>query len=169
MPPTVPYWALASMFWVHLVATATWIGSLIAITILVLPAARRALGAADQLSLIELVRRRLEPISWFSVSVLLVTGLFQMSVNPNYNGFLSTSGRWSLAMLAKHILVGALMAVSAVHTWDALPNLGRALLQKGRLADRELARLQRREAALLWASLILGLLVLLATGFARAA
>jgi len=165
---SVPYWALASMFWVHLVATATWIGSLIAITVLVLPAARRALGAADQLSLIELVQRRLEPIGWFSVSVLIVTGLFQMSVNPNYNGFLSTSGRWSLAMLIKHILVGALIAVSAVHTWDVLPNLRRALLQKDRLPDGEVARLQRRETTLLRASLILGLLVLLATGFARA-
>lgn len=157
------------MFWVHMVATATWIGSLIAITLLILPAARRALGAADQLSLIELVQRRLEPISWFSVSVLIATGLFQMSVNPNYNGFLSTSGRWSLAMLAKHILVGALIAVSAVHTWDVLPNLRRALLQKNRLADQALARLQRRETTLLGVSLILGLLVLLATGFARAA
>jgi uncharacterized membrane protein len=118
--------------------------------------------------LIELVERRLEPISWFSVSVLIVTGLFQMSVNPNYNGFLATSGRWSLAMLAKHILVGTLLAVSAVHTWDALPALRRALLQKDRLPEGELTRLQRRETVLLRASLILGLLVLLATGFARA-
>lgn len=168
MPSAVPYWALASVFWVHLIATATWIGSLIAMTVLVLPAARRTLGAADQLSLIEFVQRRLEPIGWFSVSVLIVTGLFQMSVNPNYNGFLATSGRWSLAMLAKHILVGALIAVSAVHTWDVLPTLRRALLRKDALADEQVSRLQRRETALLRASLILGLLVLLATGFARA-
>ena len=168
MPTAVPFWAVALLYWVHLVATATWIGSLISIILLVLPAARRALGAADQLSLIEFIQRRLEPIAWFSVSVLVVTGLFQMSVNPNYNGFLSTSGRWSLAMLTKHILVGALIAVSAVHTWDVLPTLRRALLKKDRLADGELAGLQRREMALLRASMILGVLVLLATGFARA-
>lgn len=168
MPSTVPFWAVALMFWIHLVATASWIGSLIAITLLVLPAARRALDTADQLSLIDLVQRRLEPVGWFSVSVLIVTGLFQMSVNPNYNGFLSTSGRWSLAMLTKHVLVGALIAVSAVHTWEVLPTLRRALLQKDRLVEGELLRLQRRETALLRASLILGLLVLLATGFARA-
>ena len=168
MPTTVPFWAVALLFWVHLVATATWIGSLIAINLLVLPVTRRALGAADQLSVIELVQRRLEPITWFSVSVLVVTGLFQMSVNPNYNGFLSTSGRWSLAMLTKHILVGTLIAVGAVHTWDVLPTLRRALLKKDRLADGELTGLQRRETALARASMILGVLVLLATGFARA-
>ena len=114
------------------------------------------------------VRAGLEPITWISVSVLIVTGLFQMSVNPHYNGFLSTSGQWSLAMLAKHTLVGALIAVSAVHTWDALPALHRALLQKARLAEAEIDRLQRREANLLRASIILGVLVLMATAFARA-
>jgi hypothetical protein len=92
-----------------------------------------------------------------------------MSVNPHYNGFLSTSGLWSLAMLAKHTLVGALVAVSAVHTWDALPSLRRALLQKPKLAEAEVERLQRREANLLRLSIILGALVLLATAFARAA
>jgi uncharacterized membrane protein len=164
----MPYWALALFFWIHMLATATWIGSLVSIAVLVLPAADRALQPADRLSLIELVRRRLEPITWLSVSLLVATGLFQMSVNPNYNGFLSTSGRWSLAILAKHLLVGTLSAVSAVHTWDALPALRRALMQRDKMADSEIHRLQRREIALLRASLVLGALVLLATALARA-
>ncbi|MFH1184119.1 MAG: CopD family protein [Chloroflexota bacterium] len=168
MPTTVPYWALALTFWIHLLATATWIGSLVSMAVLVMPAARRTLSASDQLSLIEVMQRRLEPITWFSVSVLIATGLFQMSVNPHYNGFLSTSGQWALAMLTKHTLVGALIAVSAVHTWDVLPSLRRALMRKDKLADPQVERLQRRELALLRASLALGALVLLATGFARA-
>ena len=136
--------------------------------VLVLPAARRSLQMPDQLSLIEVMQRRLEPITWLSVSVLVVTGLFQMSINPHYNGFLSTSGQWSVAMLGKHLLVGTLIAVSAVHTWDVLPSLRRALLQKHKLGAADVARLQRREVALMRASLVLGALVLLAAGFARA-
>ena len=168
MPTAVPYWAVAVTFWIHMLAVATWIGSLVAMAILVLPAAARVLNPPDRLALTEMVQRRLEPITWLSVSVLVFTGLFQMSINPHYNGFLSTSGQWSLAMLTKHILVGTLIAVSAVHTWDVLPSLRRALMQKNRLADTDVERLQRREASLLRASLILGLLVLLATAFARA-
>lgn len=168
MPTTVPYWALALTFWIHMLATATWIGSLVSMAVLVLPAAGRALSPPDRLSLIELLQRRLEPITWFSVSVLIATGLFQMSVNPHYNGFLSTSGQWSLALLSKHMLVGALVAVSAIHTWDVLPTLRRALMQKHKLAALDIDRLQRRESALLRASLVLGALVLLATAFARA-
>lgn len=168
MPSSVPVWAVALTFWIHLLATATWIGSLISIAVLVLPAARRALKPPEQLSLIDLVQKRLEPITWFSVSVLIVTGLFQLSINPHYNGFLSTSGQWSLAMLTKHASVGALVAVSAVHTWDALPTLRRALMQKNKLTEAEIGRLQRRENSLLTASLVLAFLVLLATAVARA-
>ena len=168
MQDSVPYWALALTFWIHILATVTWIGSLAAMSFMVLPAARRSLGAADELALVDMIQRRLEPVAWFSVSALVLTGLFQMSVNPHYNGFLSTSGRWSLAILAKHALVGTLIAVSAIHTWDVLPSMRRALMRKAEVGGTELQSLQRREQTLLRASLILGALVLLATGFARA-
>ena len=39
MPSPVPTWALALTFWLHLLATATWIGSLVSINVMVLPAA----------------------------------------------------------------------------------------------------------------------------------
>jgi len=168
MPAAVPFWAVALTFWIHLLATAAWIGSLVSMAALVLPAARRALDPRDQLSLLEHLHKRLEPITWLSVSLLIATGLFQMSVNPHYNGFLSTSGQWSLAMLAKHLLVGTLIAVSAVYTWDVLPSLRRALMQRRKLGDTEIEHLRRRQDALLRASLVLGALILLATGFARA-
>jgi uncharacterized membrane protein len=168
MPSVVPAWALALTFWLHLLATVTWIGSLASISILVLPAAARALRLPEQLVLVDAVQKRLEPIAWFSVSVLVVTGLFQMSVNPHYNGFLATSGQWSLAILAKHVLVATLIAVSAVHTWDVLPAIRRALLRKEKADPADLRALQRREVALLRASLVLAALILLATAFARA-
>jgi uncharacterized membrane protein len=168
MPAEVPAWALAVTFWLHMLATVTWIGSLVSIAVLVMPAAARALKPVDQLALVDLIQRRLEPIAWFSVSLLVVTGLFQMSVNPHYNGFLSTSGQWSVAILSKHVLVAALIAVSASHTWDVLPSIRRTLLRKEKAKPAELSALQRRETWLLRASLMLAALILLATAFARA-
>src|SRR5512142_2242605 len=141
----MPAWVLASLFWLHLLATVTWIGSLVSISVLVLPISKRALRPVDELVLLDGIQKRLEPIAWFSVSLLVVTGLFQMSVNAHYNGFLSTSGQWSLAILSKHILVAALIAVSAVHTWDVLPTMRRALMRKERANEEEVLRLQRRE------------------------
>lgn len=166
--PGVPVWALASVFWLHLLATVSWIGSLVSIHLLVLPASRRTLRPVDELALLDGIQKRLEPIAWFSVSLLVVTGLFQMSVNPHYNGFLSTSGQWSLAILSKHILVASLIVVSAVHTWEVLPAMRRALMRKEKADPAAIDALQRRERALLRASLILAALILLATAVARA-
>jgi uncharacterized membrane protein len=168
MPSSVPYWAVALTFWLHFMATIVWIGSLVAVFALVFPAARRALAPADHLALLDTIEKRLEPITWFSVSLLIVTGLFQMSVNPHYNGFLSTSGQWSLAILAKHLLVAGLIVVSAVYTWDVLPTMRRALMRREKTAQSDFLRLQHREAMLLRTSLVLAALILLATGFARA-
>src|SRR5512138_3576105 len=139
-----------------MLATVTWIGSLVAIQVLVLPISRRALMPVDGLALLDGIQKRLEPIAWFSVSVLIATGLFQMSVNPHYNGFLSTSGQWALALLAKHSLVATLIAVSAVHTWDVLPTMRRVLMRKDKADPQQVAKLRRRERGLLQASLVLG-------------
>jgi uncharacterized membrane protein len=167
--PTVPSWAIALTFWIHMLAVVIWIGSLVSISILILPAATRTLKPVDQLVFIDAIQKRLEPIAWFSISLLVVTGLFQMSVNVHYNGFLSTSNQWSLAILAKHLLVVCLIVVSAMHTWDVLPAIRRTLLKKDKADQAELATLQRRERNLLRASLVLAVLILLATAFARAA
>ena len=164
----MPTWALASLFWLHMLAAITWIGSLASMYVLVLPVSRRVLKPVDELTLLDGIQKRLEPVAWFSVSLLIVTGLFQMSVNPHYNGFLSTSGQWALAILAKHTLVAALSAVSAVHTWDVLPSMRRALMRRQKADEQEVLRLQRRERALLTASLVLGALILLATAVMRA-
>ena len=164
----VPSWALAGVFWLHMLATVTWIGSLAAIYVLILPVSGRALKPVDELALLDGIQKRLEPIAWFSVSLLIATGLFQMSVNPHYNGFLSTSGQWSLALLSKHILVASLVVVSAVHTWDVLPSMRRALMRRNKANPEDVERLRRKERGLLRASLALGALILLATAVARA-
>jgi uncharacterized membrane protein len=168
MPSAIPTWALAALYWLHMLATVTWIGSLVSIYVLILPIAGRALKPVDELALLDGVQKRLEPIAWFSVSLLVATGLFQMSVNPHYNGFLSTSGQWSLAILAKHALVVVLVAVSAAHTWDVLPSMRRLLMRRDKADPEQILRLQRRERALLRASLVLAMLILLATAVMRA-
>ncbi len=167
--PTIPSWALALTFWLHLLATVTWVGSLAATSVLILPAAKRTLKPVDQLAFIEAIQKRLEPVAWFCISLLIVTGLFQMSVNPHYDGFLSTSTQWSLSLLIKHILVVVMIAVTAVQTWDILPAIRRALMMKNNISPEQVVKLQQRATWILRANLVLAFLILLATAFARAA
>ena len=166
-PP--PSWALALTYWLHLLATVTWVGSLAGVSILILPAMQRSLDSENQLVFIEAMQKRLEPIAWFCMSLLLLTGLFQMSVNPHYDGFLSTSTQWSLAILTKHVLGIVMVVVSAIQTWEVIPAIRRAIVKskKGDNAE-EIDSLRRREVLLLRTNFGLSLLILLATAFARA-
>ncbi|HEU0295202.1 MAG TPA: CopD family protein [Anaerolineales bacterium] len=169
MPPP-PTWAIALTYWLHMLATATWVGSLAAIALLILPAMKRALDAETQLVFLEAMQKRLEPIAWFSISLLIVTGLFQMSVNPHYDGFLSVSTQWSLAILTKHILGMILVVVSAIQTWEVIPAIRRAILLSKRNKDTtKLDSLRKREIILLRINFGLSVLILLATAVARAA
>ncbi len=164
---TPPTWVLAIIYWLHMLATVTWIGSLAAINLLVLPASQRTLKLVDQLSFISALQKRLEPLAWFSISLLLVTGLIQMSTSPHYDGFASLSTQWSMAILIKHGLGVIMVVVSAIQTWEVIPAIQRTLMKKESANADELARLQKREVLLLRANLILSILILGATAVAR--
>jgi uncharacterized membrane protein len=169
MPPP-PTWAIALTYWLHMLATVAWAGSLAAIALLILPTMKRTLDAETQLVFIEAMQRRLEPIAWFSISLLVLTGLFQMSTNPHYDGFLALSTQWSLAILAKHILGVIMIVVSAIQTWEVIPAIRRAILiSKKNKEAANLDALRRREINLLRINFGLSILILLATAFARTA
>lgn len=163
--PSTPI--LAIIYWLHMLATVIWIGSLAAINLLVLPASQRTLKLGDQLSFISALQKRLEPLAWFCMGLLVVTGLFQLSTSPHYDGFLSVSTQWSLAILVKHGLAVVMVVVSAIQTWEVLPSIHRTLLKKEKADEGELAKLQKKELLILRVNLILSALILAATALAR--
>ncbi|MCC6271298.1 MAG: CopD family protein [Microbacteriaceae bacterium] len=160
-------WILAILYWLHMLATVTWIGSLAAINLLVLPASTRTLKLVDQLSFIAAVQKRLEPLAWFCMGLLLVTGLFQLSTSPHYDGFLNTSTHWSLAILVKHGLAILMVVVSAIQTWEVLPAIHRTLMKKEKAGEGDLENLQKKELLILRINLLLSALILAATAYAR--
>ena len=167
---TTPYWALSLAFWLHMLATVAWIGGLVAFVVLVLPAAKRILQPDAYADFLGQIQRRLDPLAWLSLAILLTTGLFQMSANPNYDGFLTISSRWAVSMLLKHILFVGMIAVSAYLTWGVLPGLRRIAMKQAKgIVTESGEQLQRRETLLLRINLILGILILGLTALARAA
>lgn len=167
---TTPYWALSIAFWLHMLATVAWIGGLVAIAILVLPAAKKTLPSETYAKFLEQLQRRLDPLGWLSLAVLLATGLFQMSANPNYEGFLSISNRWAVSMLLKHILFIGMIGISAYLTWVILPGLRRIAMKQAKGLEGESSEhLQNREVLMLRFNLVLGVLILALTALARAA
>src|SRR3989304_4125630 len=119
---TPPVWALSLAYWLHMLATILWIGGLSAVVLLVLPAARQGLEVGQYARLLDKIQRRLDPLGWLSLAVLLGTGLFQMSANPHYTGLLTISNRWAVAILIKHLVFLVMIAVSAYLTWGLFPD-----------------------------------------------
>jgi uncharacterized membrane protein len=165
---TTPTWALSIAYWFHMLATVTWIGGLAVLSLLVMPAASETLDGETYAKFLTGIRRRLDSLGWFSIVVLLASGMLQMSANPNYEGFLSISGLWAGAILVKHLLFGVMVAISGYITWGLVPAMRRAALLKSRGKDTgELDKLQRRSTRLMQINLILGIFVLLLTAVAR--
>lgn len=165
---TTPEWALALIYWLHMLATIIWIGGLAAVVLLVLPAARQSLPPGDFAAFLEKIQRRLDPAGWLSLMVLLGTGMFQMSASPDYAGFLAFNNRWAIAILIKHLFFIGMVAVSAYLTWGLLPALRRTALRRAKESPSiETDRLAQREIWLLRVNFILGVIILGLTALAR--
>jgi uncharacterized membrane protein len=165
----MPPWALSVAYWLHMLATVTWIGSLASLALLVLPAAQRVLDSQAYALFLESLQRRLDPLGWFSVALLAGTGLFQMSANTNYHGFLAIDSPWATAILLKHGVYFLMILVSAYLTWGMLPQIRRAVLLLGHGKEApDMQHYQRRSILLLRLNLLLAVVVLALTAMARA-
>jgi len=163
-----PTWALALIYALHMLSTVVWIGGLAALVTLVLPAAQRTLDIKSYAALLENIQRRLDPLGWFCLAVLAGTGMFQMSANPNYHGFMAINNRWAMAILLKHGGYLLMIGVSAYISGWLLPNLRRAALRLAQGKDAPaLDQLQRHNILLLRLNLVLAVLILALTALAR--
>ncbi len=162
---------LALIYWLHMLATVAWVGSLASLALLVAPVARKVLKASEQAAFLGQMQLRLQNLGWLSLALLAVTGMFQMSASPNYHGFLAIANPWAVAILSKHLAIGAIVLVNLYLAFALTPARRRAELRQSRGAGEAgvLDRLLRREMALLWVNLGLSGLVLALTAVARTA
>lgn len=163
---------LSLAYWLHMLATVAWIGGLVALSLFVIPAARRTLKGEAYARFLGDVQGKLQRIGWFSLAVLVGTGLFQLSAHPSYEGFLAINSPWAMAIFTKHMVIGGMVISSAYITWVLNPRLQRLALVQAAGKDidaNQMDDLRRREALALRINLWLSVVVLLLTALARAA
>ncbi|MCY4465368.1 MAG: DUF4149 domain-containing protein [Chloroflexi bacterium] len=155
--------ALALSLFFHIGATVIWIGGILLITFFVVPELNRVLEGQPALAaVLRRLRKRFMPLGNLALATLIVTGLLQMSTDPNYEGLLRFSNRWSQALVIKHLLIIVLALVGAALQLGVLPALERAsLLIERDLGDaQDMARLQTREQRLTLLMVALAMLIL---------
>lgn len=154
---------LALSLFFHLGATAIWIGGILITVMLVWPEMRRVLETSPALyTLLSRLRKRFYPISNISLAVLIVTGLFQMTADPNYDGMLTFDNEWTRVMLAKHVAIVFMALTGWTLQFAVVPALERATLLRERAKgdEAEWQRLRRREVRLTWVNAALGVAIL---------
>jgi uncharacterized membrane protein len=165
---TIPFWALALSYWLHLLSTVIWIGGLTLMAIVGWPAVRRHVLESDQWALL---LRRFTPWANASMILLWVTGFLQMSADSHYDGFLNIDSVWAGALLIKHIAVLGMMAFGIYTQTRIHPALARlALLEQKRpaMAKAEREKLARTENRLLRLNLLCAVAVLFCTAVVTA-
>jgi len=154
---------LAISLFFHILATVVWIGGILIITLLVIPEVNRIL--ADQPALyktLQRLRKRFYPISNLALVVLIVTGLSQMTADPEYDGLLQFDNTWSQVLLVKHMLIIIMALVGVVLQFSIAPALERTtlLLERGKGDSTEWDKLRGREQRLTWVMIGLAILIL---------
>ena len=163
--------ALALSLFLHIGATVIWIGGILLVAFMVAPELNRALR--DQPALYQLLRRlrkRFTPLGNLALAVLIVTGLLQMSTDPNYDGLLSFNNRWSQVLLIKHLLLLVMAAAGFVLQVALAPALERTslLLERGQGDAAEYSRLRQRERRLTRLVAVLAVMILAASAWLTA-
>lgn len=161
---------LVISYWLHMLATITWIGGLALLALIVWPVAQTTLTGPALAGLVEALHRRFTPLAYLSLGVLIVTGMIQLVGNRNYPGTLQFTNTWARVILVKHLFVGAMLAVSVYMSLSVEPGLRRlALLEarKPQAAQGELAALRQQRMRLTQLNFACGIVVLLLTAVAR--
>lgn len=155
--------ALALSLFIHILATVLWIGGLLITVLLVYPEVRHVLEESPPLyRLLSRLRQRFYPISNLCVVALWVTGLFQMTASPYYDGFLTIDNAWSRVMLLKHVVILLMIAAGLVLQYGVSPALERVslLLEKQKGDISQWRTLRQREVRLTMLNAALGVVVL---------
>lgn len=105
--------------WLHILAAATWIGSMVFFAAVVVPLLRRPELRASAPSLIRLLGPRFRLLGWIALTTLIVTGAANLYLRGLTWAVLSSSGFWSQGfgrMLAwKLMFVVLVLALTVGH------------------------------------------------------
>lgn len=139
---------------IHDLATAVWVGGLIVLAAVIVPAMRATVGKVPQArTVLDAIQRRLTLFVYPSMAVLVASGLLLARHSPAFRGLFSFQNTYSALLAVKHVLVVLMIAIG----------LFRSLVLVRGAAGREPLKM-----ALLYVNMVLALFVLVVSGLGAA-
>jgi putative copper export protein len=148
----------AVVTFLHDLFTAFWVGGLITLGVTILPSARKVLGKGPQMKqLMDAIQKRLSVLVYVSIAGLVLTGLLLSNRAPAFNGLFHFGNPYSTVLTIKHLLVLAMVGVTLYRS-----------LVLGRRSEPSAPTQEKLSVALLLLNMVLGIGVLLLSGFSAA-
>jgi len=149
---------LALVKFLHDLFTATWIGGLFTLAIVVLPSIKKTMGMnPESKKLIMTIKKRLNGIVWISIIGLLVTGILLSNSSPLFSGLFSIADEYAILLTIKHIVIASMVIIVIVR--------GHVLT---RMTNTPPQKIEKISKVLMMLNLVFGIVVLLLSGFTAA-
>ncbi|HEY8515440.1 MAG TPA: CopD family protein [Candidatus Binatia bacterium] len=148
--------------WLHLVAAVVWIGGMVFLAAVVVPALRTPELAPSRVALLHVAGVRFRRIGWIAIGTLLVTGVLNLTLRGYGVAQLGSAAFWQsrfgVVLLLKLLVVAVIVTLSVVHDFVVGPRATRVL--RANPTSPEAARIRRNASWLGRANLVLALIVL---------
>lgn len=146
----------AIVTFLHDLFTAIWIGGLIVLGVTVFPSMKEVLGSNPQTKkLAATIQKRQSVLVYVSIVGLIVTGILMARRDPSFLGLFQVGNNYAMALTVKHVLVLAMIVIALLRSLV----LSRSPVTPSR---------EKLNGRLLLANIVLGVAVLLASGFTAA-
>ncbi|MGW8316749.1 MAG: CopD family protein [Bacteroidales bacterium] len=144
--------------WIHLLATAAWIGGMMANLMIYMPVIRKQLDPGISGKLMGAVMGRFKIMVYSCMAIFVLTGVLLVTMRESAVGPMRVGDPWFLYFFLKLALFVA-MVFLAVYAFEVLaPAVGRAAAEG---PSEKLKRLQRRQGLMALLGFVLGLIILL--------
>jgi putative copper export protein len=148
----------ALVTFLHDLFTVVWVGGLITLGLIVLPSARAVLGMGSETKkLMNTIQKRLSPLIYVSILGLIVTGLLLSRRSPAFQGLFGFGSAYATVLSVKHVLVVLMVGIALYRR-----------LVLGRKSSPSSPRQEKLKVGLLLVNVVLGIAVLLLSGFSVA-
>lgn len=148
--------------WLHILAVTVWVGPQFMMFIAAVPAIRTIEDQQTRARVMRTITTRFGWMAWAAMAVIVLSGisnLFQVGSDAPFSLW-STDFRWFHLFSLKMVLVGFMVALTAVHTFIVGPR--QLELSESESADpAELARLRRSSMMISGVALLFAIVVIL--------
>lgn len=140
----------------HLFATSIWIGGMVYIHFVLLPAVSK-IDQGEGGKLQGLLAKRFSIIAWSALLILLITGYLKTPSEMLFN----TSTQFGIILTVKHILIIVVLIVGITIGAVVVPGLRKYMPKSGEKPTPEFFSFKRKLELLATTNLTLGILILI--------